>query len=184
MLDNLRLTTSHVQRGSNAFAHLSCDRVTEWLNSIVYCLWIFFLRFQVGLALLVTVAFVLQSTSAGTGGYNYAYGVNDPYTGDIKDQQETRNGDQVTGYYRTMDSDGMLRTVNYNAHPKTGFRAVVNRQPFFPGTVLGQQLTGELSDGSQRLINNVLYDSPTVNGYAKSIWRDSPALITVEQQQL
>jgi hypothetical protein len=117
----------------------------------------------------MTIAFVLQCTSAGSLGYNYAYGVNDPYTGDIKDQQESKNGDQVIGYYRTMDSDGMLRTVNYNAHPKTGFRAVVNREPFFPATVVGQQPSGELSDGSQRLVNNVLHNSPIVNDYARLI---------------
>jgi len=69
---------------------------------------------------------MLQMASAG---YNVGYGVNDPSTGDIKDQQETKNGDQLTGYYRLLDSDGMVRTVNYQSHPLTGFTAQVNRDP-------------------------------------------------------
>lgn len=69
---------------------------------------------------------MLQMTSAG---YNFGYGVNDPATGDIKDQQETKNGDQLTGYYRLLDSDGLVRTVNYQSHPLTGFTAQVNRDP-------------------------------------------------------
>ncbi|KAL5242704.1 hypothetical protein ACI65C_010114 [Semiaphis heraclei] len=62
-------------------------------------------------------------------GYNVGYGVNDPSTGDIKDQQETKNGDQITGYYRLLDSDGLVRTVNYQSHPLTGFTAQVHRDP-------------------------------------------------------
>lgn len=69
---------------------------------------------------------MFQMASAG---YNFGYGVNDPSTGDIKDQQETKNGDQLTGYYRLLDADGLVRTVNYQSHPLTGFTAQVNRDP-------------------------------------------------------
>ncbi|XP_050060570.1 cuticle protein 7-like [Aphis gossypii] len=61
--------------------------------------------------------------------YDFSYAVNDPVTGDQKDQQETRNGDDVTGYYRTVDSDGFLRTVKYKADAVNGFTAEVLREP-------------------------------------------------------
>lgn len=61
--------------------------------------------------------------------YDFAYAVNDPETGDQKDQQETRNGDDVTGYYRTLDADGYLRTVKYKSDAVNGFTAEVVREP-------------------------------------------------------
>jgi len=61
--------------------------------------------------------------------YDFSYAVNDPTTGDQKDQQESRSGDDVTGYYRTLDSDGYLRTVRYKADAVNGFTAEVVREP-------------------------------------------------------
>lgn len=61
--------------------------------------------------------------------YDFSYAVNDPTTGDQKDQQESRNGDDVTGYYRTLDSDGFLRTVRYKSDAVNGFTAEVVREP-------------------------------------------------------
>lgn len=61
--------------------------------------------------------------------YDFAYAVNEPATGDQKDQHETRDGDQVSGYYRTLDSDGYLRTVNYKSDAVNGFTAEVVREP-------------------------------------------------------
>ncbi|XP_050427257.1 cuticle protein 19.8-like [Adelges cooleyi] len=60
---------------------------------------------------------------------SFAYGVNDPATGDLKDQQEVRVGDSVSGRYRTLDADNFLRTVNYKADDLNGFTADVLRQP-------------------------------------------------------
>ncbi|XP_003247552.1 cuticle protein 7-like [Acyrthosiphon pisum] len=80
-------------------------------------------------ALLLAVLMVCCMQQMASAGYNFGYGVNDPATGDIKDQQETKNGDQLTGYYRLLDSDGLVRTVNYQSHPLTGFTAQVNRDP-------------------------------------------------------
>lgn len=60
--------------------------------------------------------------------YDFSYAVNDPETGDQKDQQETRNGDDVTGYYRTLDADGYLRTVKYKSDAVNGFTAEVVRE--------------------------------------------------------
>ena len=61
--------------------------------------------------------------------YDFAYAVNDPTTGDQKDQQESRNGDDVVGYYRTVDADGYLRTVKYKSDAVNGFTAEVVREP-------------------------------------------------------
>uniref|UniRef100_A0A2S2NJJ8 Cuticle protein n=1 Tax=Schizaphis graminum TaxID=13262 RepID=A0A2S2NJJ8_SCHGA len=80
-------------------------------------------------SLLLAVLMVLCMLQMASAGYNFGYGVNDPSSGDIKDQQETKNGDQLTGYYRLLDSDGLVRTVNYQSHPSTGFTAQVNRDP-------------------------------------------------------
>ncbi|VVC35899.1 Insect cuticle protein [Cinara cedri] len=61
--------------------------------------------------------------------YEFAYAVNDPTTGDQKDQQESRNGDDVIGYYRTLDADGFVRTVKYKSDAVNGFTAEVVREP-------------------------------------------------------
>lgn len=65
--------------------------------------------------------------------YDFNYAVNDPLTGDLKDQQETRSGDDVAGFYRTLDADGLVRTVRYQADAVNGFRAEVVREPAPPG---------------------------------------------------
>lgn len=61
--------------------------------------------------------------------YKYAYQVQDALTGDNKSQQETRDGDVVTGSYSVQDPDGTFRTVTYTADPINGFNAVVQRTP-------------------------------------------------------
>lgn len=61
--------------------------------------------------------------------YNFQYGVHDEQTGDIKSQQETREGDVVRGRYELIDSDGFKRIVEYTADDKHGFNAIVRRVP-------------------------------------------------------
>ncbi|XP_050427237.1 cuticle protein 8-like [Adelges cooleyi] len=70
---------------------------------------------------------------ASDGGF--AYGVSDPKTGDQKDQQEVRNGDTVSGFYRLLDADGSVRVVHYKADPVHGFSAEVKRQPAANGAL-------------------------------------------------
>ncbi|XP_037962582.2 cuticle protein 19.8 [Plutella xylostella] len=60
--------------------------------------------------------------------YKYGYDVRDGVTGDIKSQQERRDGEFVSGYYAFLDSDGTTRIVDYTAGPG-GFNAVVRREP-------------------------------------------------------
>lgn len=60
--------------------------------------------------------------------YSFGYSVQDPLTGDIKGQSETRQGSLVQGQYSLVEPDGSLRTVTYVADDN-GFNAVVDRQP-------------------------------------------------------
>ncbi|XP_076757856.1 larval cuticle protein A3A-like [Xylocopa sonorina] len=60
--------------------------------------------------------------------YSYAYDVHDSLTGDVKNQQETRDGDVVQGSYSLLESDGTKRTVDYTADPVNGFNAVVRKE--------------------------------------------------------
>jgi hypothetical protein len=61
--------------------------------------------------------------------YEFNYEVHDDHTGDIKSQQERREGDHVVGSYSLIDADGYRRTVEYTADDHNGFTAVVHREP-------------------------------------------------------
>ncbi len=61
--------------------------------------------------------------------YAFEYSVHDDHTGDIKSQQEHRNGDAVQGQYTLIDADGYRRVVDYTADEHNGFNAVVHREP-------------------------------------------------------
>ncbi|XP_068630718.1 larval cuticle protein A2B-like [Battus philenor] len=61
--------------------------------------------------------------------YHYAYGVEDPHTGNQQNHKEQRDGDVVTGEYSLVEPDGSLRIVRYTADPKNGFQATVHKQP-------------------------------------------------------
>lgn len=61
--------------------------------------------------------------------YEFSYGVHDAQTGDIKEQSESRDGNNVRGYYSVVDPDGYKRTVEYTADEHNGFNAVVRREP-------------------------------------------------------
>ncbi|XP_075971021.1 uncharacterized protein LOC142973268 [Anticarsia gemmatalis] len=58
--------------------------------------------------------------------YEYNYSVADSHTGDIKSQQESRDGDVVKGSYSLHEADGSVRTVEYSADDHSGFNAVVH----------------------------------------------------------
>lgn len=61
--------------------------------------------------------------------YDFSYSVHDTETGDIKQQQESRDGDVVHGSYSLYDADGHHRIVEYTADDHNGFNAVVRREP-------------------------------------------------------
>ncbi|XP_038210645.1 cuticle protein 8-like [Zerene cesonia] len=60
--------------------------------------------------------------------YHYAYGVEDPHTGNQQNHKEFRDGDVVHGEYSLVEPDGSLRLVKYTADPKNGFQATVHKQ--------------------------------------------------------
>ncbi|CAG7826649.1 unnamed protein product [Allacma fusca] len=68
--------------------------------------------------------------------YSFSYSVNDQETGDNKVQEETRDGDNVSGRYSLVDADGSVRTVTYTADAVNGFNAVVERAPGAAGPVV------------------------------------------------
>ncbi|XP_046390563.1 fibroin heavy chain-like [Ischnura elegans] len=59
--------------------------------------------------------------------YHFEYAVNDPHTGDIKNQWESRDGDVVKGAYSLHEPDGTVRTVEYHSDKGSGFQAVVKK---------------------------------------------------------
>lgn len=54
--------------------------------------------------------------------YTYAYGVEDPHTGNLQNHKEHRDGDVVQGEYSLVEPDGSIRLVRYTADPKNGFQ--------------------------------------------------------------
>lgn len=77
--------------------------------------------------MMLATSCVLMASAKPTS-YDFGYGVNDQSTGDVKEQQESKIGDQVSGHYKTLDADGLTRTVVYKSNPITGFQAHVSRQ--------------------------------------------------------
>ncbi|CAH2012060.1 unnamed protein product [Acanthoscelides obtectus] len=60
--------------------------------------------------------------------YEFAYNVQDPHTGDSKEQHEHREGDAVHGSYSLIEADGTKRIVEYTADDHNGFNAVVHKE--------------------------------------------------------
>lgn len=91
--------------------------------SYVFCLGLL-------LCCIVVQAIELQpEPDYGPVAYEFHWSVNDPHTGDIKSQKETRKDDQVQGQYSLVDSDGYLRIVEYTSDAHNGFNAIVRREP-------------------------------------------------------
>ncbi|KAG6463567.1 hypothetical protein O3G_MSEX013946 [Manduca sexta] len=53
--------------------------------------------------------------------YKFEYKVEDHHTKDHKSQHETREHDDVKGYYSLHDPDGSERHVHYHSDKKSGF---------------------------------------------------------------
>lgn len=77
----------------------------------------------------VLLATLVAVASAGNPQYSFGYGVQDPLTGDVKSQVESRSGDVVRGQYSLIDSDGTRRVVDYASDALNGFNAVVRKEP-------------------------------------------------------
>lgn len=90
-----------------------------------------FLSYFSQITCIALLATLVHGGGAHNGGdYNsFSYGVNDPHTGDVKDQYETRVGDKVVGKYSLLESDGTKRVVEYSGDGHNGFNAVVKKDP-------------------------------------------------------
>ncbi|CAG4965912.1 unnamed protein product [Parnassius apollo] len=77
----------------------------------------------------VVVSIIVTDYPPTSTEYNYSYNVIDLATGDAKTLHEVRQGDTVSGSYSLIDPDGTRRTVTYIAGPKTGFKAVIHKEP-------------------------------------------------------
>jgi hypothetical protein len=61
--------------------------------------------------------------------YEFKYEVNEPKTGDIKQQFEKAVDGVVKGQYWLIEADGSKRVVDYTADDKHGFQATVKVIP-------------------------------------------------------
>nr|CAI5860868.1 unnamed protein product [Callosobruchus analis] len=61
--------------------------------------------------------------------YQFGFDVQDDHHTNYQNRKEQSDGKKITGSYSVVDSDGFLRTVQYTADPKEGFKAEVIRQP-------------------------------------------------------
>lgn len=57
--------------------------------------------------------------------YDFSYSVHDSQSGDVKEQQESRDGSAVRGSYSLVQPDGIQRIVEYTADEHQGFNAIV-----------------------------------------------------------
>ncbi|CAH2075429.1 unnamed protein product, partial [Iphiclides podalirius] len=60
--------------------------------------------------------------------FKFEYKVEDHHTGDIKHQEEHRDGDVVKGSYSLHEPDGSIRVVEYHADHDSGFHADVKHE--------------------------------------------------------
>ncbi|KAK9511361.1 hypothetical protein O3M35_000029 [Rhynocoris fuscipes] len=60
--------------------------------------------------------------------YAFEVAVNDPKTGEVRNQQEIKDGDTVKGFYSLKEADGSIREVHYTADKHNGFNAVVKKK--------------------------------------------------------
>ncbi|XP_050350384.1 cuticle protein 7-like [Nymphalis io] len=74
---------------------------------------------------LVPVAKYAYAEAEAPAHYDFQYSVHDEHTGDIKQQQESRAGDDVHGSYSLVQPDGVHRIVEYTSDKEHGFNAIV-----------------------------------------------------------
>lgn len=72
---------------------------------------------------------VLDQNEDGPVGYDFSYSVQDPTTGDIKSQEESRRNGNVRGQYSWVDADGNRQIVEYQADDHNGFQSEHRREP-------------------------------------------------------
>lgn len=68
----------------------------------------------------------------GPVGYDFSYSVQDPTTGDIKSQEESRRNGNVRGQYSWVDADGNRQITEYQADDQNGFQSEHRSEPASP----------------------------------------------------
>ncbi|KAJ8714666.1 hypothetical protein PYW07_002891 [Mythimna separata] len=83
---------------------------------------------------LVPVSKVVYAEPEAPAHYDFSYSVHDDHTGDLKQQQESREGDVVHGSYSLVQPDGVRRVVQYTSDKVNGFNANVQYEgtPVYP----------------------------------------------------
>ncbi|TKX27917.1 cuticular protein RR-2 [Spodoptera litura] len=74
---------------------------------------------------LVPISKVVYAEPEAPAHYEFSYSVHDDHSGDVKQQQEARQGDAVHGSYSLVQPDGVHRIVEYTADKEHGFNANV-----------------------------------------------------------
>lgn len=98
--------------------------------------------------------------------YKFEYSVHDEHTGDIKEQQESRHGDNVEGHYSLVEPDGHRRIVHYTADEHNGFNAKVERE--YIGQHISQQVVAK-NVYAAPAIQQVAYKAPVVHHSAPAV---------------
>ncbi|KAJ8979345.1 hypothetical protein NQ317_012941 [Molorchus minor] len=110
--------------------------------------------------------------------YAFKYGVSDPHTGDVKSQQESRDGDVVKGQYSLVEPDGSVRVVDYVADSVNGFNAVVSKSApsihASPAPTIVKQVVPSV-------VKQVV---PTYVKQVVPVYRTAPIISPVYQKQL
>ncbi|XP_047029526.1 cuticle protein 18.6-like [Helicoverpa zea] len=85
----------------------------------------------------VPLVAVAPAEYAAPAHYEFSYSVHDEHSGDVKQQQEAREGDAVHGSYSLVQPDGVHRIVEYTADKEHGFNANVRYEgtPVHPAPV-------------------------------------------------
>lgn len=113
--------------------------------------------------------------------YNFAYEVNDAYTGDIKHQHESKQGDTVLGQYSLLQPDGVRRIVDYRADDHSGFHASVNNEgrPSYQHGSNGHHVQNGEQDGTEggHLGQSNIWPSAATSGAPTQsyVWPSAPS---------
>merc|ERR1711970_1125527 len=67
-----------------------------------------------------------EASSGSLGTYNHGYAVQDSDTGNDFNQQETSDGNTISGQYSVLLPDGRVQTVKYSVTPSSGYVAEVS----------------------------------------------------------
>ncbi|CAH2087548.1 unnamed protein product [Euphydryas editha] len=124
---------------------------------------------------LVPVAKIAYAEPEAPAHYEFQYSVHDEHTGDIKQQQEARAGDDVHGSYSLVQPDGVHRIVEYTSDKVNGFNAIVR----YEGHPIPQPAPAKIAYAAPAKIAyaspaKITYAAPTKIAYSSPIAFSAP----------